>query len=73
MSSVPKNRMNSVRVNESEQSIIRTINSEKIYPFNDISIFLEKTTDVVDCYALATNGVGFRHVVVSDETEIDVR
>jgi hypothetical protein len=47
--------------------------SEKIYPFNDISFFLDQAKEAVDCYTLATDGVVFRHEVVSDRIGIDVR
>jgi hypothetical protein len=47
--------------------------SKKVYPFNDIVFFLEQAKEAVDCYTLATDGVGFRHEVVSYRTDIDVR
>ena len=47
--------------------------SEKIYPFNNISFFLDQAREAVNCYSLATDGAVFRHEVVSDRTDIDVR
>ncbi len=47
--------------------------SKKIYPFNDISLFLEQAKEAVDCYTPAMDGVSFRHEVVSDRTNIDFK
>ena len=46
--------------------------SEKIYPFNNISLFLDLAREAVSCYSPATDGVAFRHEVVSDRTDIYV-
>ena len=47
--------------------------TKKIYPFNDISLFLGQAKEAVDCYTPAMDGVNFRHEVVSDRTDIDFK
>ena len=47
--------------------------SDKIYPFNDITVFLKKSKKADDCYTLALDGFGYRHEVISESTDIKVR